>query len=210
MTGASKATQSERGYLQFFDAEGNITQRGGGVSLQLTICQKYPIVLQSIRTFLSSQCEAIDACLRRRAQHEHALVVERLPECKRLLQRMLAAGLLCKAKQAELASGLRPENATQVSRELLSLTGNQQFGRSLDTAGHERAQAIKLLRQQARHFTRRGKLHESKTKLTEIEAAQREHALCNALQENAQLLQYVQDIHNLHEISWVGPRTPNM
>ncbi|CAE7363080.1 Alkbh3 [Symbiodinium sp. CCMP2456] len=194
----------------FFDAEGNIAQRGGGVSLKLTISQKYPMVLQCIREFLSSRSEAIDACLRMRAQHEYVLVVERFPECKRLLQRMLAAGLLCKAKQAELASGLRTDNAAQVHGELVRLTGNQRFGRSLDTADHERAQALRSLRRQARCLMRRGELHESKTKLPEIEAAQREHELCNALRENAQLLQYVQDIQNLHEISWVGPRTPSM
>ena len=51
-----------------------------------------------------------------------------------MLQRLLEAGLLCKAMQVQLAFSLTPENAAEVSAELVGLTGNQMFGKRLDAA----------------------------------------------------------------------------
>ena len=86
----------------FFDAEGHIKQQHGGASLVLQIDQKYPRVLKCIREFLAQRLDK-DATLAKSRGSAHVLWVSGLSSCKQILQHLLAAGLLCKVKQAELA-----------------------------------------------------------------------------------------------------------
>ena len=89
-------------FAGFFDAEGCVSQQNGGASLVLALSQKHPRVLQSLRDFLNTT-SGIDATLRKFREHEHVLLVCGLANCKQILQHLLGAGLLCKARQAQLA-----------------------------------------------------------------------------------------------------------
>ena len=133
-----------------------------------------------------------------------------MSDCKRILQRMLGAGLLCKAEQAELAQGLTKQNAAQVCAQLTCLTGNQQFGKTLNGAGHERARRIKNKQTQAAYWKRRGRLAEAENKKCEVAVLQEEHEKIGARHENQQLLQYICKLQSLHDNSWNGPLAQGM
>ena len=196
-------------FAGFFDAEGYVKQPRRGASLQLIVSQKYPRVLQSLRDFLNTT-SGIDATLRKFGEHQHNLWVSGLSNCKQILQHLLGAGLLCKARQAQLALSLMPENAAEVSAELAGLTGNQMFGKRLDAAGQERARTIHVEQKQAAVLRRRG-LH------TDVEAKQRSvvklkqnHELLKAVHESQQLFEYIRKLQSLHQNSWGGPLAPGM
>ncbi|CAE7938792.1 Alkbh3 [Symbiodinium sp. KB8] len=193
-------------FAGFFDAEGCISQSGAGASLVLDVSQKYPLVLKCLGDFLS-RCLGIDARFRkaRASPMLYSLRTCGMSDCKRILQRMLGAGLLCKAEQAELAQGLTKQNAAQVCAQLTCLTGNQQFGKTLNGAGHERARRIKNKQTQAAYWKRRGRLAEAENKKCEVAVLQEEHEKIGARHENQQLLQYICKLQSLHDNSWNGP-----
>ncbi|CAE7538346.1 Alkbh3 [Symbiodinium sp. CCMP2592] len=187
----------------FFDAEGCIKQRNHGASLQLEIAQKHPQVLMCLRRFLAST-SGISATLMTTSA-AHLLRVYGLQSCKCILRQMLDAGLLRKAKQAELALSLAPENATRVRTELVDLTGNQAFGKKLDLAGQERARRIASLGKQAITMLKGGKLQMAEAVLDNLEVLRLEHELLRALHENEELVRYAGFIRQLHNTGWEGP-----
>ena len=187
----------------FFDAEGCIKQEHHGASLQLEIAQKHPQVLLCLRTFFADT-SGIGATLGT-TTFAHRLRVYGLQRSKRILQQMLDAGLLCKAKRAELALSLTPENATQVRIELVHLTGNQGFGKRLDLTGLDRARRIASLRNQANNRLKRGKLQMAEAMLRNLETLRLEHEFLNALHENEELVRYASFIRHLHNTCWEGP-----
>ena len=191
-------------FAGFFDAEGYIQQMRGGASLELQIAQKHPRVLKCLREFVARGL-GIDATLRKMKRGLYALEIGGLLKSKQILQHLLHAGLLCKAKQAELAVGLTPGNAEQVSSELAQLTGNQTFGKKLDEAGRERAKKIKSALAEAARLRRQGQCAEAVAKLSEVEVLRDEHKLLNASRENRQLMEYLRKLQTLHRTSWEGP-----
>ena len=188
----------------FFDAEGCISQKHAGASLQLQIMQKHPRVLMCLREFLARSLGQ-DATVGKEGEYAHVLSISGVTSCKQILQHLLAAGLLCKAGQAQLGLGLTPETAAQVDAELGCLTGNQSFGKRLDAAGQERARKIRATQAQAARCRKHGRLAEAEAKLNEIEVLKAEHQLLKANHENQQLLQYVSKLQSLHHNSWEGP-----
>ena len=188
----------------FFDAEGYICQKHGGVSLVLQIKQKHPRVLECLREFLA-QSLGKDTTVGKAGESAHGLLVCGVTPCKQILQHLLAAGLLCKAEQAKLALGLTRESAAQVDAELGSLTGNQLFGKRLDAAGRQRAKKIAATQAQAARCRKQGWLAEASAKLNEIEVLKAEHELLKACHENRQLAAYVRKVQSLHNNSWEGP-----
>ncbi|CAE7411005.1 unnamed protein product, partial [Symbiodinium microadriaticum] len=190
----------------FFDAEGCIVQQHGGASLVLAIGQKHPQVLKCLRDFLSRSV-GMDASLRKSGTNLHLLSIYGLSTCKRVLRHMLGAGLVCKAQQAEVALRLTKQNAGQVCARLTCLTGNQEFGRKLDTAGQERAREIK---RQAAYLKRPGRMTEAEAKLREVALLRQEHEALKARHENQQSLEYLGKLQWLHENSWKGPVAQGM
>ncbi|CAE7766385.1 petC-1 [Symbiodinium microadriaticum] len=188
----------------FFDAEGCIHQKCGGVSLVLHLEQKHPRVLECLREFLA-QSLGKDATVRKAGGSAHVLRICGLTSCKQILERLLAARLLCKAEQAKLALGLTTETAAQVDAEIGRLTGNQKFGKRLDAAGQERARKIATTQAQAARFRKGGQLAEARAKLREVEVHKQEHELLKAVHENQQLLQYMSKLRSLHDDLWDGP-----
>ncbi|CAE7359872.1 unnamed protein product [Symbiodinium microadriaticum] len=198
-------------FAGFFDAEGYISQSSAGASLVLDVKQKYPMVLKCLGDFLS-RCLGIDARFRqaRASPMLYSLTTYGLSDCKRILQHMLGAGLLCKAEQAELAQGLTKQNAAQVCARLTCLTGNQQFGKKLNGAGRETARRIKNKQTQAARWKRRGRLTEAENKKCEVAVLKKEHEQIVARHENQQLLQYIRKLQGLHDNSWNGPLAQGM
>ena len=190
-------------FAGFFDAEGCIMQPRGGASLSLALKQKHPRVLECLREFLAQSLDK-DATLAK-AGSAHVLLVCGLASCKQILQHLLAAGLLCKVKQAKLAVGLTRENAGQVHTELGRLTGNQKFGKRQDAAGQERARKISIARKKAASLRKDGQLAEALAKLGEVEVLKDEHERLKAYLENRQLVEYSHKVQSMHHNSWHGP-----
>ena len=190
----------------FFDAEGCISQKLGGVSLVLEIKQKHPRVLMCLREFLARSLGK-DATLAKAGAGAsvHVLWICGLTSCNQMLQHLLAAGLLCKAEQAKLVLDLTPETAAQVHDELGRLTGNQMFGKRLDAAGQGRARKIIATQRAADRLRKGGQLAEARAKLRQVEVHKQEHELLKAVHENQQLLQYMSKLRSLHDDSWGGP-----
>ena len=191
----------------FFDAEGYIRQQHAGESLALEISQKHPQVLKCLDKFFAKS--TLGGTLT--ATHSaHSLQFSGLLRCKCILQQMLDAGLLCKAKQAELALSLTSENAAHVCTELLNLTGNQAFGKSLDLVGHERARRISALRSRARSVMKRDGLQKAEAMLRDLDKLKLEHELSKAVNENERLTEYERYIRQLHNTCWEGPQADAM
>ena len=123
---------------------------------------------------------------------------------------MLRAGLVSKARQAEVSLGLTKQNAAQVHARLTCLTGNQQFGRELDLAGHQRARKIQSLQRRAAYLRRHGRLKEAEAKQGEAAVLKQEHELLKANRENRQLTDYARKLQSLHDNSWAGPLVDGM
>ena len=193
----------------FFDAEGYIRQLRGGASLVLEIAQKHPQVLLCLRE-LFAQSLGKEPTVAKSRESLHALWVCGLASCKQILQHLLAAGLLCKVKQAELAVGLTCENASQVDAELGHLTGNQMFGKKLDASGRERAKKISAAQSQAAYLRKRGLLTEAFAKMSEVKVLREEHELLKARLENQQLAEYAGRLQDLHLNLWNGPFAQGM
>jgi len=191
-------------FAGFFDAEGCIMQPSGGASLSLALKQKHPRVLECLREFLAQSLDK-DATLAKAGGSAHGLWVYGLTSCKQILQHLLAAGLLGKVKQAELAVGLTQENAAQVNADLGRLTGNQKFGKRLDASGHERARKIRRARKQAASLRKYGQLAEALAKLGEVEVLKDEHERLKAYLENQQLVGFLRKLQSMHHDSWHGP-----
>ena len=196
-------------FAGFFDAEGYIHQSSMAASLSLKVYQKHPRVLKCLCEFLA-RVLCTDATLAKSGESLHALRVGGLTSCKQVLQHLLPAGLLCKAKQAELAVGLTQENAPQVKAELGCLTGNQRFGHRLDACGQERARKILAVQKQVARLRKGGQLAEAFAKLGEVGVLKEEHGLLNAYLENQQLMKYTEKLQNLHLNSWDGPLANGM
>ena len=180
----------------FFDADGYIglRHRGEG-SIFLEIKQKHPSVLECLRIFLERSPDVNVPFPKVRAVSQaHCPRITGLLVCKQLLKKMLTAGLLVKAKQANLVASLTKQNAASIRAQLADLTGNQSFSKRLDSAGRERARKIQYAQGQAARFSRRGQKQEADFKLNEIEALQNEHVLMNARLENQRLLEYLYGI----------------
>ena len=187
----------------FFDAEGYVGQQHAGDSLALEIAQKHPRVLMCLRKFLVETLGV--GTTMTTTDRAHRLHMYGRPGCKSTLQQMLEAGLLRKAKQAELALSLTAENTVQVNAELRRLTGNQQFGKRMDRAGQERARMIVSLTRSARKMMKEERLQEAEAKLRNLDVLRIEHKLLNALQEREELLRYESYIRDLHSTCWEGP-----
>ncbi|CAE7705867.1 hypothetical protein AK812_SmicGene12989 [Symbiodinium microadriaticum] len=190
-------------FAGFFDAEGNVDQQLGTATLVLRITQKHPQVLKCLREFLARRLGK-GGTFAKSGESLHVLRVCGLTSCQHIMQQLLAAGLLRKAKQAKLVLGLTSERAAQVSSELGHLAGNQKFGRRLDTAGQERARKIRNAQGQAARLKRRGQVAEAIAKLGEVEVLKEEHQLLKACRENQQLLEYMHRLQSLQDNSLDG------
>ncbi|CAE7833850.1 unnamed protein product [Symbiodinium sp. CCMP2592] len=193
----------------FFDAEGHIEQPGAVACLRLRIVQKHPQVLNCLRSFLSRSL-GIDATLGKPRASKYEMRISGLSHCKRMLQHMLATGLVCKAKQAEIAMGLTKQNAAQVNARLACLNGNRQFGMSRDAAGRERARRINVAQKQAASLKRRRRLKDAEDKLHEVARLKSMDRLLNARRKNQQLIEYIRKLQSLLDSSWNGSLAPGM
>ena len=172
-------------FCGFFDAEGYI-QLAGRAGVQLSISQKFATVLGCLQEFLADDF-AIKSQVHVHRSCSH-LSVTSTSAGKEILRTMLAAGMQCKARQAQLAIGLSLANAPRVRAEIAELKGNQRFGRTLDEAGRERARRIARLRH--------------RPELQELDLLQRQHELYNAQHENQLLREYIRKIGTLHGEMW--------
>ncbi|CAE7322904.1 MTERFD1 [Symbiodinium natans] len=188
----------------FFDAEGYVQQQATRTSLSLTISQKYVTVLECLKDSLA-HCLSLDVQIYP-LDSSYRLVVSRTSACKLLLQEMLAAGLFCKAQQAELALSLVPQNATQVREALADQVGNQNFGKRLDEDGSRRAREIVSANRKAARLKRRGELCQAESKLHEAEVLKQKHKLLKALHENQQLHDYACKLRSVRRLPTSEPQ----
>ena len=188
----------------FFDAEGCISMKGRS-ALELQVHQKFPTVLRCLHVFLVDRIGGY-AHMLESGHGASILGIFSTAACKQMLKAMLEAGLLCKAPQAELSVRMNALNAAQVRAELVTMTGNQKFGKALDEVGQERARHIKSLQRSVGRTRHRGDLQAATAKLAQVKELKQEHLLFNARLENQQLLEYVLKIETLHVQSWTGPR----
>ena len=177
----------------FFDAEGNISVGEGTVNL--FISQKFATVLECLCRFLDSEL-GCNLCVR----HCRAcwrLEVTTTYTSKRILQNMLQAGLVQKAKQARLALAVTPANSIHIRGLLFDLVGNQRFGKRLDHHGIERARKIRAACRRARYALRKGKQNEASATLQDVEILKSDHELQKARLENEQLQAYILNLRKL-------------
>ena len=130
-------------FAGFFDAEGSVGVRAGGVMLQLAITQANPFILEHLLAFLQNQG------LRKWALYKHRnssqLSCTDLPTAKRTLELLLSNGLLVKKMQAQLALSLNRFNHQQVREDIMNLNGWQGRYIRLDEEGSLLAKRIKAL-----------------------------------------------------------------
>ena len=186
-------------FTGFFDAEGNVGQRGHA-SLWLQLGQKHCTVLHCLQGLLQNEY-GVNAPIRYH-RSSHVLEINGTSTCKFLLNEMLQAGLICKARQAETAIGLTVENCHDTRAALGTMVGNQRFGQRLDKDGVERALKIRCLQTRAGCLMRRGEVKEAEAKLQEAADLKEEHQLLNAQRESQELLQYIDWVQGLQGNFW--------
>ena len=188
----------------FFDAEGYVNLRRHS-SLLLAVKQKHITVLQCLQRFIHQEFEVEPAIYSVSGIGAYELKTSGTFVSKQCLGAMLQAGLLRKAKQAELCMHLQHDNASEIRSRLTEMTGNQMYGRTLNETGVERSQKIQAEHKKKWYLARRGRLPEAEIKLKEIEGLKLEHELLKARHEKTKLLEYRQKIRALHQDSWIGP-----
>ncbi|CAE7726589.1 unnamed protein product [Symbiodinium sp. CCMP2456] len=198
----------------FFDAEGCITQAPAGASLALRIRRRHPKVLRSLRDFLAGTL-GTDATLKPSTSgstSSYVLWIYEPLDCRQVLQHMLRAGLLCKARQSMLFLRLTPENAARICAKLAleARTGNRQFGKKRDASDRERARNIASAQAQAAELKRRGQYAKAGAKQHEAAILKHADELVKARRENQQLFEYLSKLHDLHDSSWHGPLAPGL
>ena len=181
----------------FFDAEGNISVHGSG-TLKLSLSQKFGNVLECLHRFLSGELEkgpGIRTCRR----GCFILAVSATPTSKRMLQKMLQAGMVQKARQARLAIDLTKENLLQTRSQLFDLVGNQKLAKRLDAYGLERARKISNARDRARYAVIKGQQDKADAVLHEIDTLKQYHAFHKAGLENKQLRKYILKLQHMQQ-----------
>ena len=158
-------------FAGFFDAEGTIVISPTSTSLRLEVKQVNPCMLVHLLRFLGKN-RLQGWSLRHNASYS-LLVCNKLPDCKKTLELLLASGLLVKAKQAELALKLSAENHLEIRDAISSLKELQGRYQRLNTDGIARARKIQRLQDRLRHIS--GPEHASV--LSELEQLRAEHNL---------------------------------
>ena len=177
-----------------FDAEGSISQMGKS-SLRLGLTQKHSTVLEYVQKFLACDM-GIEVTIYRSAGVNQIQVCANAT-CQQILEKLLEAGLTRKKRQAELALDFKPENAEHIRAALVSVNGNQKFGKSLDEAGLDRAQRIQHASKRANNAAKHGRHTEAASLLQQVKAMKLEHDIKNAEQENYDLYEYIYKIQGL-------------
>ena len=184
-----------RYFAGFFDAEGCIVC-SGGESLRLRIGQKYSTVLECLQTFLRHEVGSRGSIVNCSGS-SFELVISNTSTCKRILDKMLLAGMARKSAQAELALSLDRQNAAQVRSAMAKMVGNQMFGKALDDDGLERARTIRVARQRAKRLRQQGLLQEADALFAEVEVLKSEHRLLKAQHENRQLHEHMHKLEGM-------------
>ena len=182
----------------FFDAEGSIQVDGRG-AVRVRFSQKFPTALENLQRFLAKEGLTAAMYEDRRA---FELRIQRLPDSKFALRRMLQAGLQRKAFQAQLVLDMTPQTASQVREAFPHYVGNQQFGKRLDEAGLKRASRIGQLQQQARRRLRKGQQEGAANLAAEIDVLKCEHGFLKAQLENRELRDYICAVESLQRSGW--------
>ena len=180
-------------FTGFFDAEGCIGMNNKS-SLFLSLSQKYSSVLECLQDFLVCEMGIAPRIRKKTAMNE--LLIYTTSTCQRILERMLASGMVRKRRQAELALDRKLYDSDDFRVALFGLAGNQRFGKRLDKAGVDRARDIRNASCRAARAENRGQLNEAKRILEEVEALKLEHETKNAERENLQLHAYMQDLRH--------------
>ncbi|CAE7883870.1 hypothetical protein AK812_SmicGene20114 [Symbiodinium microadriaticum] len=182
-------------FTGFFDAEGYISSPGGAC-FQLRIGQKYSTVLECLQTFLQREIGS-QGNIFNYSGSRYELVMCNTSTCKRILEKMLLAGMAGKSAQAELALSLDRQNSAQVRSAMGKMVGNQMFGKNLDNDGLERARTIVAARQRAKRLRQQGLLQEADALFAEVEVLKSEHRLLKAQHENRQLHEHMHKLESM-------------
>ena len=183
----------------FFDAEGNIALQCNG-ALCLSLAQKFGSVLECLHRFLAGELGKFNSSGVRACTHGcFMLQVKATPTSKCMLQKMLQAGMVQKARQARLAIALTKENRLQTRNQLFDLVGNQKFAKRLDAVGAERARRIADASYRARYAVRTGQQDKASALLQEVETLKQAHAFHNARLENEQLRKYILKLQHMQQ-----------
>ncbi|CAE8662197.1 unnamed protein product [Polarella glacialis] len=126
----------------FFDAEGYVHISARSVSINLQLTQNNRIVLDRIRMFLHNE-KLPEWGPVRSSNASHVMLCTTLAASQKTLQKLLAAGLVVKRREAELALTLTAENHMALRDELSQLSGNQSKYKRLDDIGVARAVQIR-------------------------------------------------------------------
>ena len=184
-------------YGRFFDAEGHISLHFTG-SLRLIVGQKFGNVLELLHRFLAGELGSIPG-VRKRGSGFFCLEVSATPTSKYILQKMLQAGMVQKARQAKLAIGLTRVNLLETRSQLFELMGNQKRASRLDTHGLERARRITNASRRARYAVNKGQQDKASALRQELETLKLDHAFHKARLENERLSKYILMLRNMHQ-----------
>ena len=182
----------------FFDAEGCISVKASS-RLSLSISQKRPAILERLSSFLlyHGMKSDIHAC-----EKEFRLALGRRADCEAFLKQVLSAGLLVKARQAEIALCLRQTGASHARQVISALSGNQSFGKMLDDAGCLRAREIERMRGKAAHIMSVDRRGFAEAELRAMESLQAQHKVLNAMLERDRLREHSEFIQKLFGRCW--------
>ncbi len=198
---ANLQTMKQKGYIPtslavtwqyfagFFDAEGCIGAATRSGSVNLSIAQVNPTVLESLLAFLQDQ--GLDRWKLGHCSKASHLRCWHLETCKQTLKHLLQNGLSIKRQQAKIALELTPSNRQKIRDELFSLTGRQSRYIRLDEAGCLRAKRVMNFRAQwhkSRCAEKRKQLEVELMRLQEEHAFARLVSECQTLRSDIRMM----------------------
>lgn len=164
----------------FFDAEGCIQVKAAGTQIGLTIGQKHQEVLMCVRSAIQRSFPDVAVYITRFNTGFYSLGIHKTSSARKVLERLLLAGLVVKKQQAMLALTLNEENHSSVREKISALKGNQKRTTRMDADGYKRACHIRRVAARMRCSTRAG-----------------DDIIAESLREELQSLKLTHEVRNL-------------
>ncbi|CAE8591260.1 unnamed protein product [Polarella glacialis] len=161
----------------FFDAEGCIRVLPVNSYLRLELGQNCRSTLEGVKEFLDAEVPNVHCNITKKTGSANVLTLSRQADCQFVLRRLMAAGMLVKRKQAEVALSLGESHRDCVRNALGNLVGNQSRYQRLDERGCLRTYEIMLAERRLRFLISSCKLDDVQRLRGHLHALRSRHEL---------------------------------
>ncbi|CAE8640888.1 unnamed protein product [Polarella glacialis] len=163
----------------FFDADGHMVISADGSGIRLVFSQKHASILETIREFLAQEGYFDGIGMDHNFEMSRLGVYGSKLSCK-ILEHMIAAGMIVKRSAAEVVLKTSNSNYLRSRVELAGLVGNQGRYRRHGELGCQRAKTLASLQRKLWYLKSRGRFGELAPLEDQLLSLKQEHCLRHA------------------------------